>query len=268
MEHNDRIVAASSRRTLHYLNSKFKASIFDIVSRSQLLSATVGGLNERFLGMTDLMQRVSASLTASLQAFATTFNESRSRMENAKTKFQSIEEDFGATYKLSRELQEEAKRAGERLAVITDITETTSILGLNASIQAARAGSAGKAFAVVAGEIRKHADVTRTTIDQTNESIESMVGKILDLSARMDRIHADVSAEAFAIRDLAALIEKQHSAVVAVQDDVASIEESFADYAAIRTALERMVAQSSVSTKEIERILVSFQRNIRAIEQN
>lgn len=268
MEHNNRIGADSSRRTLHYLNSKFKASIFDIVSRSQLLSATVGGLNERFLGMTDLMQRVSASLKASLEAFATTFNESRSRMENAKTKFQSIEEDFGATYKLSRELQEEAKRAGERLAVITDITETTSILALNASIQAARAGSAGKAFAVVAGEIRKHADVTRTTIDQTNESIESMVGKILDLSVRMDRIHADVSAEAGAIRDLAALIEKQHSAVVAVQDDVASIEESFTDYAAIKTALERMVAQSSVSTREIERILVSFQRNIGAIERN
>ncbi len=268
MQRQESAETMAARRTLHYLNSKFKASIFEIVSRSELLSATVGGLNERFLGMTDLMHRVSVSLKASIEAFALTFAESKSRMESTRTKFSSLEDGFGATYKLSRELQEEAKRASERLSVITDITETTSILALNASIQAARAGTAGKAFAVVASEIRKHADVTRETIERTNESIESMVAKIHDLSDRMEAIHADVGAEARTIQELAALMEKQQEAVGAVRTDVDAIERSFVDYSAIKEALERMVAQSSISTNEIEPLLVSFQKNVETIERS
>ena len=268
MENNDGARSLSERLTLHYLGSKFKASIFDIISRSELLSATVRSLNERFVGMADLMRRVNASLKASVKAFAVTFEESRSKMEDAQKSFLSIEGDFAAAYELSRKLQEEACKAGERLAVINDITETTNILALNASIQAARAGSAGRAFAVVASEIRKHAGVTKETLEKTVESVEFLMRDIRDLSGRMNGIHKDVEAAVRIIQEMAGIIDQQRQAVASVEAGATEIESSFVDHDAIQEALKRMVTQSSVSTKEIERMLISFQKSIQAASRS
>jgi len=264
MENNDGSGYSPARLTLHYLGSRFKASIFDIVSRSELLSATVRGLNERFVGMTDLLRRVNTSLKASVEAFTKAFSDSRARMEGARASFKSIEEDFAATYALSRKLQDEARGAGEQLAIINDITETTNILALNASIQAARAGSAGKAFAVVASEIRKHAAVTKDSLEKTGERLEALIHDVRELSGRMDKLPGDVNAGVRVVDELAGVIEGQREAGASVESSAAAIEDSFQDYGAMKAVLERMVTQSSVSTKEIERMLVAFQKSIEA----
>jgi methyl-accepting chemotaxis protein len=264
MENHDGSGYSPARLTLHYLGSRFKASIFEIVSRSELLSATVRGLNERFVGMTELMRRVSTSLKASVDAFTKAFSDSRDRMDGARKSFKSIEENFSATYALSRKLQDEAKAAGEQIAIINDITETTNILALNASIQAARAGQAGKAFAVVASEIRKHATVTKDALNKTSERVESLIKDVRELSNRMDKLHEDVNAGVLAVDDLDGVIEGQKEAVASVESSAAAIEASFQDYDGMKSVLERMVTQSSVSTKEIARMLVAFQKSIEA----
>lgn len=264
MERQDGSGRASARLAFHYLNSRFKASIFEIVSRSELLAATVRRLNERFLGTSDLMRRVSGSLKASVEAFSKTFSASMTRMESARGSFRSIEEAFSGAYGLSQGLQQEARSAGEQLAIINDITEIMNILALNASIQAARAGSAGKAFAVVAAEIRRHAGVTKDTLEKTSERVESLVRGIRELSDRMDRMHDDMNAGVRDIDGLVQVIEGQREAVASVEASSASIEGSLADYGDMEAALERMVAQSSLSTKEIERMLVAFQKSVAA----
>lgn len=255
-------ISASERLTLHYLGSRFKASIFDIVSRSELLAATVQGLNGRFVDMTDLMRRVSSSLKASVEAFTKAFSDSRAKMEGARSGFKSIEEDFAATYALSQKLQEEARGAGEQLAVIDDITETTNILALNAAIQAARAGSAGKAFAVVAAEIRRHAGVTKDSLGKTSERLESLIRDVRELSNRMDALHQGVNAGVRIMNELVGVIEGQREAVASVESSAASIEGSFQGYGDVQKALTRMVTQSTVSTKEIEKMLVAFQKSV------
>ncbi len=260
-------VPGAHRRTLHYLNSKFKASMFELVSRSELLSATVSGLNERFLGMTSLLRRVGVSLKASMGAFSSTFDESSARVANASRSFASIETVFGETYALSEDLRKEAKRAGEQLSIIDDVTETMNILSLNASIQAARAGSAGKAFAVVASEIRRHAATTKETIGRTTASVDFLVRKIASLSEGMERIREEVRAGSAAMRELVDIIERERVGLSSVGTDLAAIDEGFKDYDTIKVALERMIGQSAVSRKDIERILISYQGDLESLER-
>ena len=100
---------------------------------------------------------------------------------------------------------------GEVIKVITTIAEQTNLLALNATIEAARAGEAGKGFAVVASEVK---DLARETATATE-----------DIGRRIEAIQTDTEAATTAIAQIAAIIEQ----IDATQATIASaIEEQTA----------------------------------------
>jgi methyl-accepting chemotaxis protein len=256
------------RRIIHYLNSKFRALIFEIVSRSELLSVTVTYLNKNFLRITDVMKRVNLSFQESLKTFIKTFSSSQQHIESIDTNFKSIEEVFTASYKISEDLKLEAESAKEALDIINDIAEVMNVLSLNAAIEAARAGRAGKGFAVVASEIRKHATTTKETVAKTSESINSVINRVFTLSEKMGKIQGEVREGREMIHSLVGIIDQERSTMDTVNADLESVGETFKEYDIIKASLERMVNQSSVSKDEIEKLLLAFQKDIDSIENS
>ncbi|MCT4535288.1 methyl-accepting chemotaxis protein [Halodesulfovibrio sp.] len=85
------------------------------------------------------------------------------------------------------ELGEQAEGIGQVMTVITDIADQTNLLALNAAIEAARAGEAGKGFAVVADEVRKLAEKTMQATREVGEAVSAIQSGTQDNIDAMDK---------------------------------------------------------------------------------
>lgn len=84
-------------------------------------------------------------------------------------------------------LSEQSERIVQIVKVITDISMQTNILAINASIEASRAGAAGKGFSVVAQETKKLAEQTKKAAAQISELIEQVMGNISGTVSAMEK---------------------------------------------------------------------------------
>ncbi len=96
-------------------------------------------------------------------------------LEHISSDVQGIAESIGS-------LQEEINKISTVMQVIRDISEQTNLLALNAAIEAARAGEAGRGFAVVADEVRNLSQRTGKSTEEINQIITSLQNKAQQVS--------------------------------------------------------------------------------------
>ena len=122
--------------------------------------------------------------------------------------------------KITNEHISRLTNAGEKIneatILINDIAEKTNLLALNATIEAARAGDAGKGFAIVAGEVKELASQTSKTTDeisnivsniqastkQTVVSVQEISDRIMEIGEASTVISSAVDQQAIAIQEI------------------------------------------------------------------
>ena len=127
------------------------------------------------------------------------------------TSVQSLTESSESTAEITRnvilsieELQEKSKAISHIVSAINDIAEQTNLLSLNASIEAARAGDAGRGFSVVAEEIRKLADQCLSSAGQISSIVKEILSKTGEVVTIARQAEAVVSSQTGAVEDTTA----------------------------------------------------------------
>ncbi len=101
-------------------------------------------------------------------------SEGESVVNDTISAMSEIQERTAALKEIMNKLESQSGEIGSVMSVINDIADQTNLLALNAAIEAARAGEAGRGFAVVADEVRKLAEKTIGATDEVEKSIHSI----------------------------------------------------------------------------------------------
>ena len=137
------------------------------------------------------------------------------------------------------ELDEHAKAISQIMSVISDIADQTNLLALNAAIEAARAGEAGRGFAVVADEVRKLAEKTMSSTTDVGNAIAA-----IQKSAEQSIQQVEKS-----VGNVAAATDYSNKSGEALKEIVGMVEQTADEVRAIAAASE----QQSATSEEINR---------------
>ncbi|NIE73698.1 methyl-accepting chemotaxis protein [Pantoea sp. Tr-811] len=171
-----------------------------------------------------------------------------------------VNREIAGTAAVIRDLETDSSRIGKVLEVIRGIAEQTNLLALNAAIEAARAGEAGRGFAVVADEVRSLAQRTAASIAEIHQIIEAVQSGAVEAVKAIESGQQRSEEGAEQVQQAGQMLQRITTAVEAIRD----MNRQIATAAEEQTSVAEDISRNLI---EITRIATANQEAVQHTEQ-
>ena len=161
-----------------------------LLDAAEKQSKEIQDTTQDVLSVADTLTKVSSNAEESSQVAMRSLaaaDKGRLAVQNSISGMNDIREQIQETSKRIKRLGESSQEIGEIVELISDITEQTNVLALNAAIQAASAGEAGRGFSVVAEEVQRLAERSGEATKQIGAIVKTIQADTQDAVAAMEK---------------------------------------------------------------------------------
>jgi methyl-accepting chemotaxis protein len=211
---------------------------------TQSLSSHVAGASEEASSNMQSVAAATEELSTSVDEIGRRVRDSNRIAEAAVLQAQQTDGRIG---KLSRA----AQQIGDVVKLITAIAEQTNLLALNATIEAARAGEAGRGFAVVASEVKSLASQTAKATDEISSHISGMQGATQESVAAIKEIGGTIAQISNIASTIASAVEQQSSATQEIARSVQNVAQGTQEVAANIMQVNRGATETGSASEDV-----------------
>jgi methyl-accepting chemotaxis protein len=212
--------------------------------RTQQLAGTVAVASEQASSNVQTVSAATEEMTSSIKEISRQVDQSSTIARQAVGQAEKTDASIA-------ELLQAAQRIGDVVKLITAIAEQTNLLALNATIEAARAGEAGRGFAVVASEVKSLANQTAKATEEIGAQIGGIQNATQEAVAAIKGIGATIGTVSQICANMAAAVEQQGAATDEIARNVQQAAKGTSEVAGTISDVNRGAGETGAAASQL-----------------